>query len=99
MARPFSARIADEAASILLALFFVSLTLFSNAEPIVRTGPTGRTPHVLVNHQLKGDRLPVDLRDTNRKQKYHQEIPVGCEPAFSPIAAPRLANFYGRCIG
>jgi len=99
MARPFFARIAGGAASILLALFFVSLIPFLNADPIVRTGPTGKTPHVLVNHQLKGDRLPVDLRDTNRQQEYHQEIPVGCEPAFSPIAAPRLVDFYGRCIG
>jgi hypothetical protein len=26
-----------------------------------------------------------------------REIPVGCDPSFSPVAAPRLAYVYGRC--
>jgi hypothetical protein len=26
------------------------------------------------------------------------QIPVGCEPAFSPISSPRLAGVYRRCM-
>jgi hypothetical protein len=26
------------------------------------------------------------------------QIPVGCDPAFSPISSPRLAGVYRRCV-
>jgi hypothetical protein len=26
------------------------------------------------------------------------EVPVGCDPSFSPVTSPRLAYIYGRCL-
>jgi hypothetical protein len=35
-----------------------------------------------------------------RKPPNHRErkIPIGCEPSFSPVAAPSLAHHTGRCV-
>ncbi len=28
----------------------------------------------------------------------HRKVPVGCDPAFSPVVSPSLAVVYGRCM-
>ena len=28
----------------------------------------------------------------------HRQVPVGCDPTFSPIASPSLVVVYGRCM-
>lgn len=33
-------------------------------------------------------------RDITRKDK----LPVGCEPSFSPVTTPNMANVSGRCL-
>ena len=38
-----------------------------------------------------------DLRGLNGSQA-HRQVPVGCDPAFSPVASPSLAVVYGRCM-
>ncbi len=85
-----------------LALFFVGLIPFLSAEP---TAGAGFTPVFSVNHAYKGDRLPLlsDINSASRNNVFSQrrlqpaKIPVGCDPAFSPVSAPRLAHVYGRC--
>jgi hypothetical protein len=66
---------------------------------------------VSVDRTLKGDRLPLTAHvdetqmstQAERTQMSTQSvqpstpIPVGCDRAFSPISAPRLANVFGRC--
>jgi hypothetical protein len=40
---------------------------------------------------------PGEIRAPNRSQP-HEHIPVGCDPAFSPVSSPSAANVYGRCM-
>jgi hypothetical protein len=88
-----------------LALFFVGLIPFLSVE---QTAGAGLTPTFSVNREYKGDRLPLpsdinsavsrnDVRSQRRLQM-PAAIPVGCDPAFSPVSAPRMAYFYGRCM-
>ena len=37
-----------------------------------------------------------DVHGLNSSQA-HGRVPVGCDPAFSPVASPSLATVYGRC--
>jgi hypothetical protein len=38
-----------------------------------------------------------ELRGLNGSQA-RGRVPVGCDPAFSPVASPSLATVYGRCM-
>lgn len=52
-----------------------------------------------VDRRHKGDRL--DLRTTLGSRpvlKRKTVVPVGCEPAFSPLASPEWPNISGRCV-
>jgi hypothetical protein len=40
---------------------------------------------------------PGELRTPNRSQP-REHVPVGCDPAFSPVSSPSPANVYGRCM-
>jgi hypothetical protein len=46
--------------------------------------------------------VPVEVRDQPRERKApaspQRKIPIGCEPAFSPVAQPSMAHHMGRCI-
>lgn len=66
------------------------------------------TPAFSVDRALKGDRLPVSvhptaapLSDESQPVPAHPrtraQIPLGCDAAFSPISAPRLAHVFRRC--
>jgi hypothetical protein len=37
-----------------------------------------------------------DLRGLNGSRE-RGRVPVGCDPAFSPVVSPSLATLYGRC--
>jgi hypothetical protein len=105
-------RIIGAGALISLAFFFASLDPFLRAAPITRVAVSERTPPVSVNRYRKGDRQPLfrssdnsgravidrtmDLRGRNGSQA-RGRVPVGCDPAFSPVASPLLATVYGRC--
>ena len=66
-----------------------------------------KTPAFTVNRALKGDRLPLSpaagqtlSRSAFRarwQSRTPDEMPIGCEPAFSPVTNPQLAYYYGRC--
>jgi hypothetical protein len=36
--------------------------------------------------------------DDNKRRQLAPKVPVGCEPSFSPVAAPALAHHTGRCM-
>lgn len=106
MTRLVFVRIAGAAGMIALGFFFVGLIPFLSADPSAGARPLARTPAVEVNRAFKGDRLPLPSeinsalsRNDPRTQRARapEEIPVGCDPAFSPVASPRLATYYGRC--
>jgi hypothetical protein len=99
MAKLLFVRIAGGAGIVSLAFLFVGLIPFLSADPSASAVLAGRTSSFSVNHEFKGDRLPVSEFNWTalRAQRYPQEIPVGCDPSFSPISAPRLAYIYGRC--
>lgn len=98
MARLF-VRIAGGVGIVSLAFLFVGLIPFLSVDPTAGAVPADRASAFSVNHEFKGDRLPVsDFNWTAaRAQRYPEEVPVGCDPSFSPISAPRLAYIYGRC--
>jgi hypothetical protein len=58
----------------------------------------------VVNRDHKGDRLPLASKsvqplDAARPAEsiMPRRVPLGCEPAFSPIVQPSRARFFGRC--
>jgi len=65
-----------------------------------------RTPKASVNRTQKGDRLVqssaarVSQRAFRSIQMFPvlEMVPLGCEPAFSPITDPRLEKIFGRCL-
>jgi hypothetical protein len=103
----FFVRIAGALGATALAVCFLGFLPFLSAEPSVGAGYAPSMPSVTVNRALKGDRLPMHeaLNPTAWKTDFGpqadmnvpHEIPVGCDPAFSPVASPRLAYIYGRC--
>jgi hypothetical protein len=72
-----------------------------------RTAANGASPTatVTVDRKNKGDRLPqaspprqsssslVPAKPTSAKR-----MPIGCEPAFSPVADPASAQIFLRCL-
>ena len=56
-----------------------------------------------VNRTHKGNRLSVPVSAEQRQQtptptRTPGTIMVGCDPAFSPLAASAQANFSSRCV-
>jgi hypothetical protein len=105
MAKLLFVRIAGAVGITSLALFFVGSVPFLSVEPSSGAGLLAK-PAYTVNHEYKGDRLPLPSeinsavsRGDSKSQSHLQaeEMPVGCDPAFSPVSSPRLAHYYGRC--
>ena len=93
-------------AGVALASFvagFVAFPSFPNSAPLWLT----RNAPVSVDRTLKGDRLPLIAPISKSNEpglpvapehlQSRAKIPVGCERAFSPISAPRLADIVRRC--
>ena len=106
MAKQLFIRMTGALGLISLALVFVGLIPFFSADPSSGAALISRTPTFSVNREFKGDRLPIPsdvdsalLRDAFRSHgsRSPEAIPDGCDAAFSPISAPRLAYIYGRC--
>ena len=90
-----------------------SLNPFLNAAPGVVPAAGPRAPAVTVNHFRKGNRLTIlknpsalrptpeigqgRLRAPNRLEAT-DKLPLGCDPALSPVAAPSQFIVYGRCM-
>lgn len=104
MARLFYVRAAAALALCSVGFLLVSFDPFLSAAP---AGPVvgGHQPSVAVNRFRKGDRLPMrpsdavgrDLRGPRGLQS-QRKVPVGCDPAFSPVSSPGLSGVYGRCM-
>lgn len=112
MAKSLFARIAGMLAVTLLAIFFVSLLPLLSAARTASNVPS--VSGFTVNREFKGDRLPFHIaldpsmwqtdfnslkqsRLQSPSQTAHK-IPFACDPSFSPVATPRLAYVYGRCM-
>jgi hypothetical protein len=102
MARLLVLRILGAVALCSLALILVGLAPLPGAAP-AGAGVISRTPTITVNRFRKGDRLPLLPSETLRRDgasqrlESRQRVPVGCDPAFSPVSAPSLSMVYGRC--
>lgn len=112
MAKRLFSRIAGTLAVTLLALCFVSLLPLLSAARTASYDPSGAG--FTVNREFKSDRLPFhtalgssvlksDFDSLNRPRVQSQtdmphEIPFACDASFSPVATPRLAYIYGRCM-
>jgi hypothetical protein len=113
MAKLVCFRIAGVVGFLSLAFLLVSLDPFLGAAPIPRDGLHAGAPSTSVNRALKGDRLPAAEADTFNMRFWPDQqgassvlpakaapaqIPVGCDPAFSPIFSGSLGNVYRRCM-
>jgi hypothetical protein len=86
-----------------LAYWFVGAAPFWNVASA--PGATNGVPQLTVSQSRKGDRLPVikppvvwhDLPVPESLQ-HEQKVPLGCDRAFSPVAAPGAKSIYGRCL-
>jgi hypothetical protein len=104
MARLFCIPAAAALALCSLAFLLVSLDPFLSAAPVGHS-VSGQAPSFTVNRFRKGDRLPIrpsgaiwrDLRELDGLQT-QQKVPLGCDPAFSPVTSPALSGVYGRCM-
>lgn len=56
-----------------------------------------RLPEITVRQDANSatTAVPVDVRV---KESEHHDMPIGCEPAASPIASPHLSHLTGHCI-
>jgi hypothetical protein len=107
MARQLFVRMASAAGIFTLAALLLALDPFLG--PTVGAN-LSKTPPVTVDRTLKGDRLPMANVFALRAPRAENaaspqvsaspsaQIPVGCDPAFSPISSPRLASVYRRCM-
>jgi hypothetical protein len=106
-------RVVSASALVSFAFLFGSLNPFLRATPVTaaavsappvsvnRYGKVDRLPLLksLDNSGPARTGLVIsgDVRGRNGPQA-HRQVPVGCDPAFSPVASPSLAVAYGRCI-
>jgi hypothetical protein len=95
---------ASVAAALVASAFIVDYDPSATAQGTAAQG-TAAAPFS-VNRTLKGDLLPLDVAsrynpgtaDSERREApARKKAPDGCDPSFSPIAAPRLADVFGRC--
>lgn len=106
-------RIAGALGVVALAFLLISLDPLLGAAPGSGPGAVERTPPVSVNRFRKGDRLPLvhpGLSDSGTDSRVWRDLPLpdglqtqektplGCDPAFSPVASPARALIFGRCI-
>jgi hypothetical protein len=111
MAKQLSLRMASAVGLFALALFFLGIAPFLSVDvALTGVGLTGTAPAVSVDRSLKGDRLPLSHPaisempdwqaefDIQPRTQPRAQIPLGCDPVFSPIQAPAAANVYGRCL-
>ncbi len=66
-----------------------------NGNVIYRVDPRSQTTIIAERVFSAGNQ---DNADRSRAPVARQALPVGCEGAFSPYAAPRMAGVIGRCL-
>src|SRR6266702_3911570 len=88
-----------------VAAVLVSCFIAGGVSAMTNSAVTGsnETITVSVNRTRKGDRLPQAStaykhpNDSEMISVSPKRVPLGCDPAFSPVAAPQFAHIFGRC--
>jgi hypothetical protein len=102
MSRLLVIRVLGAVALCSSALILVGLAPFPGAP--AAAGVSSPIATITVNRFRKGDRLPLFPSQATRRDvkpqglESPQRIPVGCDPAFSPVSTPSLSMVYGRCM-
>jgi hypothetical protein len=83
---------------LVLAFWFIGAAPFWSAASA--PGATNGALQFTVNQLRKGDRLPQPWHDLPLPESLQneQKVPLGCDRAFSPVAAPAAKSIYGRCL-
>ena len=104
MARALFIRLASAVGLLSLSFVLVGLIPFLSAGPSIGAGYVTHAPAASVNHEFKGDRLPLPSeansalsKNEPQRARTSKDVPDGCDRAFSPITNPQLAYVYGRC--
>jgi hypothetical protein len=85
--------------AIVVLASFVAATFAS----VPRAGSSGGF-EISVNRTNKADRLETVVAKASPASAPRQSSmsvgrrPIGCEPAFSPLAEPARKQFFGRCV-
>ena len=82
---------------------FVALDLVPAATPPASGVKSAVAPvpgiQVTVNRARKGDRAPpIEQARERNESPAKKKLMEGCDPSFSPVAAPSLAHLTGRCV-
>jgi len=101
-----TARLASAVGALSLFLFTAALIVFPSL-PTTGAGLSAGQDRITVDRTHKGDRLLLvkpakgaeELAPLSPARPQSQgRIPTGCDPAFSPISAPRLGHIFRRCV-
>jgi len=112
MVRSFVIRTAGVLGIIALALLLVGFVPFLGADRTAGAGIGASGSAVSVNRDGKAERQPVTaptkiyVPDWNAEfgalpqtqPAPRAQMPLGCDPAFSPITSPVRYNVFGRCM-
>jgi hypothetical protein len=100
----FGQKFALAAGSLFFCSIVAGLVGATNAPGAVPGADTETV--VSVNRAVKGDRLPTTLTQlahpklsptTEASKPVLKRPPLGCDPAFSPVADPARGGIYNRC--
>jgi hypothetical protein len=92
-----------------LPLLSAARTTQISIAPGVTVNPTFKGDRLPLHTALGPSVLQSDFDSLSKYQTQNQkraqmraeareEIPFACDPSFSPVATPRLAYIYGRCM-
>jgi hypothetical protein len=112
MVRSFVIRMAGALGIVALALLLVGLVPFLGVSYTAGAGVGSSAPAFLVNRDGKSERLSVMAPAKAYAPDWNAEfsalpqaqpapraqMPLGCDPAFSPITSPVRYNVFGRCM-
>jgi hypothetical protein len=93
-----SSHVIINTAAVVLSLA-ASCTAYALTDRSAASGAT-RTATVTVDRTNKGDRLPqaAPPKRSSSSLTPAKRVPIGCEPAFSPVADPAGAHIFLRCL-
>jgi hypothetical protein len=77
----------------------VAITLRDrDGQVIYRADPVSHVTTMAKRTIRKPAAAPLAREPETKAPVQHEAMPDGCEGAFSPYAAPRMAHVIGRCI-
>jgi hypothetical protein len=88
-----------------IAAVVVSCFIAGGVSAMTKPAVTERNETIIisVNRTQKGDRLQASIAQQHPNNSKTisappRRVPFGCDPAFSPVAAPEFAHIFGRCM-